>query len=388
MIDSFALLYALLVAIVVLIIFAIKRIAKVRVWIHTRMSSKDSLREIAYLELDDTQTAGEIHLVGASNVPPVGRVIVDNDSKISRGFVELLTSDLNDDSVKPRYRNIGYIGFDATDISVDEYGFIYKQIKGKKQKEVVGYTARPSKPNTPTIYGERSWKTLWLKCTLCAYVGEPHPELDEKPRKKADKEVVVSTTDNSLSPVVESLCINAKKVCKINVVLNDIKDVESNDVVDESNVENEPLSIDSNEVIQSLVLDDVATSNMENKYESNVEIQEELIGGSDKNLEVEEGIENDFNVDLIEDNAPLESSIEEENTEVVSEKELVLVLSDEEKARLDKLKLNNPQLISTIVKNMVKIEGGEFVMGSDSASENNDYMLRLRIKSNYKHIIY
>ena len=62
MIDLFALLYIFAAAIFILLIVVFRRMLKVRVWINKRSSSKQPLREIGFLDLDDTQTAGEIHL--------------------------------------------------------------------------------------------------------------------------------------------------------------------------------------------------------------------------------------------------------------------------------------------------------------------------------------
>ena len=165
-------LYTLLVLGVLVSFFAIKRISKVRVWIKMSPKKGEPMKDVAYLVLDSDGSAGEVHLPGSGTKAPIGRIIADNQSNQNIGFVEIATTDVEDESENPRYLQCGYLLFDS-ETSVDEYGYIYKHIKGKKKKEMIGYCARPSDPDTPTIYGERSWKTLKLVCTLNAYWGKP-----------------------------------------------------------------------------------------------------------------------------------------------------------------------------------------------------------------------
>ena len=182
LIETLTWLYALLVLAFIVIFFVVRRIAKVRVWIMMRQKDEQPLTEIGYLDMNGDDTAGEVHLSGSGSKVPIGRVIYDGQSKKSIGAVEVLTSDIDDETEKPRYMQCGYISF-GKELSVDEYGYIYKHQKGKKRKEVVGYCARPSDPNTPTIYGERSWRTLWLVTTLNAYRGKPDGEGKEEAEK-------------------------------------------------------------------------------------------------------------------------------------------------------------------------------------------------------------
>lgn len=207
MIDVQILLIVLGVFLLVFLGILVKKLSKVKVWIDSRMKENQPLIRTCYLQKGEEGTAAEIYRAGAFGKPAVGIVKVDEKSTRNRAYVEVLMSDMNDDAEKPHYRRAGYISFDQ-DTSVDQYGYIYKQIKGKKEKEVVGYLARPSKPNEPTIYGERSWKTLWLKCVLNAYAGIPEgaeeqlPAVNQSvqgvenlylnnPKKKAEEEVVI-----------------------------------------------------------------------------------------------------------------------------------------------------------------------------------------------------
>ena len=180
LIETLTWLYALLVLIFIVIILLVRRSSKVRVWIKMHPKTGQPMTEIGYLDMNGDNTAGEVHLSGSGSKVPIGRVIIDSLSKKDIGLVEVLTSDIDDETEKPRYKQCGYISF-GTETSVDEYGYIYKHQKGKKKKELIGYCARPSAPNTPTIYGERSWRTLWLTTTLNAYLGLPDEVTPKKP---------------------------------------------------------------------------------------------------------------------------------------------------------------------------------------------------------------
>lgn len=172
LIETLTWLYSLFVLTFIVIIVVVRRCSKVRVWIKMHPKSRQPLTEIGYLDMNGDHTAGEVHLSGSGSKIPIGRVIVDGQSKKNIGSVEVLTSDIEDETEKPRYVQCGYISFER-DAVVDELGYIYRQQKGRRKKELIGYCARPSDPETPSIEGERSWKTLWLVKTLNAYYGEP-----------------------------------------------------------------------------------------------------------------------------------------------------------------------------------------------------------------------
>ena len=206
-------LYGLLALGVLVSVFAIKRIWRIRVWIKMSPKKGEPMKDVAYLVLDGDGTAGEVHLPGSGTRAALGRVIVDDQSKQNVGLVEIVTTDVEDETENPRYLQCGYLLYD-TETNVDEYGYVYKHIKGKKKKEMVGYCARPSDPDTPTICGERSWKTLWLVCKLNAYSGKPKqknengksdedgaetPAEAESPQKKDQKE----NKENDKMPVAK-----------------------------------------------------------------------------------------------------------------------------------------------------------------------------------------
>ena len=193
----------------------LKKLSKVKVWIDARQKETQPLVRLGYLEKGADGEAAEVHRSGAFGKPAIAIVKVDEKSTVNRGYVDVLMTDMNDDSEKPHYRRTGYVCFDQ-DTTVDQYGYIYKQIKGKKEKEVIGYLARPSKPNEPTIYGERSWKTLWLQCVLHAYAGLPAKTAEDSQsgQQEAPKP----------AQAVEHLCINSPK--KKDIVPDEVEEAE------------------------------------------------------------------------------------------------------------------------------------------------------------------
>ena len=135
---------------------------RVKVWIFTKTKRTANLAKVGFLADHGFQTVPDVHLSGDPAGKAIGRVKMGE--KDDNAYIEILNSDFNDDTGKPRYKTYGYIS---------QEGIIYKKISDKKKPEIIGYTARPSKPNEPTIFGERSWKTLWLKCQLNVYAGQP-----------------------------------------------------------------------------------------------------------------------------------------------------------------------------------------------------------------------
>ena len=141
---------------------------KVKVWLSSRSKRDSKLVTIGVMKAPNNQEVPEVHLIGRSKSPAIGRIKMgDNDN----AYVEVLTTDGDDDSIKPQYRTCGYI---------TQEGYIYRQLGKDKKPERIGYTARPSAPNTPIAVGERTWKSLWLKCVLNAYEDNP----SEKGKRK------------------------------------------------------------------------------------------------------------------------------------------------------------------------------------------------------------
>ena len=213
LIDTIIWLYVLLFLGLVALLCSIKRISKLRVWIKMRPKGSTKLSEIGYLVVNDDGTAGEVFLPGGERTP-IGHVKVDTQLNRMVGFVDVLSSDLEDiadETAKTRYLECGYICFDKETV-VDQYGYIYKQVKGRKKKELLGYCARPSAPDIPTITGERSWKTLWMICTLNAYMGKPSGKTADKSETENDGH------EESVEQVNALMNINAGKIKKVETV--------------------------------------------------------------------------------------------------------------------------------------------------------------------------
>lgn len=168
MFSNIILLYILLVSLFIVLVTMMVRLRKVKTWIKTRTKTRP-MEEIGYLLYNDMGEASEVHVSGSGSRVPIGRVII-GDGKDDNGYVEVLVSDFDDDSQKPEYRSCGYVSQD---------GYIYRRLTKDKKPEKIGYTARPSAPDTPTTIGERTWNTLWLGCTLNAYMGMPTAAIED-----------------------------------------------------------------------------------------------------------------------------------------------------------------------------------------------------------------
>jgi hypothetical protein len=163
--DGIFWLYVFIAMVAIVLIYYIKNFAKQKVDIFKKDRLGMPFQNIGYLEMDTDGSAGEARLPGGGSLPSVGRVIVDKQAGRESGFVQVISTDVEDETIKPRYKQVGYVCFNGDNV-IDKFGFVYRQDKGAKERVLVGYCARPSAPNTPTIYGERTWRTLWLKCTL------------------------------------------------------------------------------------------------------------------------------------------------------------------------------------------------------------------------------
>lgn len=170
-------LYYTVAAIIFLALFlSFIRLFKTKVWIKTRMHN-GPLQKIGYMDCNDAAEAPEVHLSGESMGTPLGRVIIPDNS--DNANVELQTENIHTDSGRSSFKTCGFI---------TPEGLIYKKI-GKRSPEYIGYTARPSAPDVPAVCGERSWRQLWLRCTLNVYKGHPgsNDKASADTKKKKEK---------------------------------------------------------------------------------------------------------------------------------------------------------------------------------------------------------
>ena len=356
-IDTLTWFYILLGLGAIVILYMLKRIAKVRVWIKASPKNGAPLVELGYLEMSYDGTAGEVHLPGGGAKAALGRVIADSQSNKSIGLVEIITTDIDDETEKPNYRQCGYISFDTT-MTVDEFGYIYKHVKGQRKKELIGYCARPSDPDTPTIYGERSWKTLWLVCTLHAYWGKPQKKEDKDEDKKEKKEEKGKKEQKKVEKLMGIAGDAGTEVpADISESTEEAEVPETNEIPE---VENSPEAEDVPEVENSSETEDVP--DVENIPEAEDEPEVE---NSPETEDLSEGTD----VQDTEDMSKETTAPEAEDVPEVTKVPLVDKFSEEEKKELDAIKAQSAALLKKLVANMVHVDGGQFVMGADQATD-------------------
>ena len=150
------------------------RLSKIRVWVSTMDRRKSKWIEFGIMDYKKDQTVPSVRLIGQSLKSAIGRIKM-GENEDDNAYVQMLSTCADEETDNPQYHECGYISQD---------GYIYQQLSLRKKPEKIGYLARPSKPNTPTVVGERNWKSLWLKCQLNAYAGEPQEDNSKKARKK------------------------------------------------------------------------------------------------------------------------------------------------------------------------------------------------------------
>lgn len=142
---------------------------KLKIWIYEKGRRSKRMTRIGFLKETTEDEVPEVHLPDMAKAPAIGRIRMGD--KDDNAYVEVLLTDPEDESEKPRYHTYGYIS---------QEGWIYRINEKTKKTEKIGYTARPSKPDEPTSIGERTWRTLWLRCTLNAYLGIPSETISDK----------------------------------------------------------------------------------------------------------------------------------------------------------------------------------------------------------------
>ena len=156
MLDFLLLLEILIICAAVYGLILLVKLIKGRVGIHVTYNSTDYLSELGSLEKDKTQgaTGFDVRLLADKN-QTIGKLVV----KEEKAWVYLPRTDEAYSNDSNSFRKMGY---------VDPEGYIYIVRKGQ-QPERIGYLAQPSKPNVPTIIGERSWKDLKTVSCLDSY---------------------------------------------------------------------------------------------------------------------------------------------------------------------------------------------------------------------------
>ena len=161
---NFAFLFDLLIIYLVILVFI--RIFKLfKPGIRIKMGERGTvLEEIGALDIksrvSEKGRATDVKLANDPMQEPVGTIMVSE----AKGQIRIISGTTDSITGNAEYKRVGY---------VDENGYIYKQKNKNVTPEPVGYLAKPSKPNEPTLIGERTWRDLWYSRRLNAYYGLP-----------------------------------------------------------------------------------------------------------------------------------------------------------------------------------------------------------------------
>lgn len=172
MFDDIDKLQFLLVAAGILLFYLLLQHIRPKTWISVK-SEGNNLSPIAYMGYEKENEAAEMRLTHDGLNKIVARLL--NEKEEDQPEVWLIDGE-NDEEIN-KFRLRGFI---------DEKGIIYKQRTKGEQPKAIGYTARPSAPNTPTVRGERTWESLWLDSKLDAFLGAPNTEDDPFKKRVAE----------------------------------------------------------------------------------------------------------------------------------------------------------------------------------------------------------
>lgn len=381
MLDFLLLLEILIICAAVYGLILLVKLIKGRVGIHVTYNSTDYLSELGSLEKDKTQgaTGFDVRLLADKN-QTIGKLVV----KEEKAWVYLPRTDEAYSNDSNSFRKMGY---------VDPEGYIYIVRKGQ-QPERIGYLAQPSKPNVPTIIGERSWRDLKWTSRLNVYYGDPEgwaaDELDtvvqvdstngETIPDHASEEKPVSQETMENNEPVKSMSFAAKPPRRSDVVKSEV--VASEVVAPE--VAAEPEVMPEAEVVEEVASEEVVP-------EVVPEVAPEEITPTEVVTEeapVEEEVAEETEVSVEEN--PEEETSEEETPEEVVEVPAVETVAvpdpnapvfeiteegfrynpnAEEKEYLESVKTKHADVIAQIRREMIKVEGGSFVMGVEDPED-------------------
>ncbi len=399
MLDFLLLLEILIICAAVYGLILLVKLIKGRVGIHVTYNSTDYLSELGSLEKDKTQgaTGFDVRLLADKN-QTIGKLVV----KEEKAWVYLPRTDEAYSNDSNSFRKMGY---------VDPEGYIYIVRKGQ-QPERIGYLAQPSKPNVPTIIGERSWRDLKWTSRLNVYYGDPEgwaaEELDtvvqvdstngETIPDHASEEKPVSQETMENNEPVKSMSFAAKPPRRSDVVKSEVVDVPvAEPVAEEQPVEAtleapvvapevaaEPEVMPEAEVVEEVASEEVVP-------EVVPEVAPEEVAPTEVVTEeapVEEEVAEETEVSVEEN--PEEETSEEETPEEVVEVPAVETVAvpdpnapvfeiteegfrynpnAEEKEYLESVKTKHADVIAQIRREMIKVEGGSFVMGVEDPED-------------------
>lgn len=346
-----------------------------RVDVKANDASRNRFLDFAHLKNASGEGTGFDVVLTSDSKQTIGKLIVNDD----RGWVYMPKQADSYSSDKNNFKKIGF---------VDPQGYIYLIKKGQ-EPERIGFMAKPSKPNEPTIVGERSWKDLWWKSRLNVYYGDPEtfamPEIVEapvamEPEKKVKKESEVKVSElsqNDDDKAVMNLSFPAKPKARkpiepenepvAEVSLEQVEEEPAVAVEEPATVVDEPATV----VDEPAAVEDEPAAVVEEAVEVVEEptvIEEEVVPDQElSDIHEDEPVNNEVS-ERVEDIAVVEEPEVVEVPEIAEVPEIPVfsyVLDEQEAAYLQNVKDNHADVIKTIREEMVKVEGGSFVMGVD-----------------------
>ena len=392
MLDFIFLLEILLIFAAVYGIIILAKFIKGRTDIHVKYGSTDILSELGDLRKDNSEgaTGYEVRLT-ADSTKTIGKVVVKDEV----GWVYLPKTDEAYSNDKKGFRKVGY---------VDKDGYIYISRKGQ-EAERIGYLAQPSKPNVPTIIGERNWRDLKWSSHLNVYYGDPEgwgaeeietvEPIDDvsgenipdhnSAEKPVSQEVLESSGNEPFTSQSFAAVPPARKRSEV------LTEGQTEQVTEEQVVETPEVTI-ADVQVPEVEIPEAETPVIE---EPEVEIpqaamQEDEIPVVEETVveipEVEEPVTEEVvevpAVETPEETAPQEQVPEVEVTEINTfsindetiddESIFKYVVDDREAAYLESVKTKHADVIAQIRQNMVKVEGGSFVMGVEEQTVDFD----------------
>ena len=351
----------LVIYLIILLVIQVIKLFKPNIKI--KMGEKGrALEEIGFLDIKSRiAEKGRATDVKFANDPMqeiIGTIVISEE----KGQIRMLSGSVDSITGNKNLKKVGY---------VDKQGYIYKYKSKNAEPEVVGYLAKPSKPNEPTLVGERSWKDLWYSRRLNAYYGIPTPTLpggESKPTNKAvhdpdekdgqgvtnkDKEKIIQ--ENVVEDIDSAGVDNTGAISFNNLAFNDKAEIED----------------EKSEAIADIVsaLEANAIPEVADPLEDSTEVTSETEGKLDAGAEVD-----------MSDDAIVSGNEDAEATESGEDAEANAISLDttpypsaEEKNYLDGIKSGANDVIRSILSEMVKVEGGTFSMGADPLSSAKKY---------------
>lgn len=381
MLDFLLLLEILIICAAVYGLILLVKLIKGRVGIHVTYNSTDYLSELGSLEKDKTQgaTGFDVRLLADKN-QTIGKLVV----KEEKAWVYLPRTDEAYSNDSNSFRKMGY---------VDPEGYIYIVRKGQ-QPERIGYLAQPSKPNVPTIIGERSWKDLKWTSRLNVYYGDPEgwaaEELDtvvqvdstngETIPDHASEEKPVSQETMENNGPVKSMSFAAKPPRRSDVVKSEVVDVPvAEPVAEEQPVEATPEApVVAPEVVaepevmpEAEVVEEVASEEAPVEEEVAEETEVSVEENPEKETLEEETPEEETPKEVVEVPAVDTVAVPDPNAPVfeITEEGFRYNPNAEEKEYLESVKTKHADVIAQIRREMIKVDGGSFVMGVEDPED-------------------